>query len=282
MKAKILIMLFAGIIILAACKGRGNYEAGKAEADSVKIGMADTSQKPKLVKTAGIDLKVKSVQQSSEKIATLTMKYNGMVIHHRINSTINKSNDIKISDDSVLRVSALYTSGQMIVKVPSDKLEQYMGEVNRMGIYVTANNMDIEDKSLDYLSSQLKLNSRKELVSQQKKGKVVIKDPSAVLNLKDDLVDEEISNRKIDDAVKYSVVCLNMVQSNAIMKEMIANDDPSAYRLPFFSQLLFAFENGWNLFKETLLFVVNMWVFIIAGFIMWFAYKTHKQRTGLA
>jgi len=282
MKAKILMTLFAGMIVFAACKNRGSYEVGAASVDSVKTGMSmDTSQEPKLVKTAGIDIKVKNVQQSSEKISALTTQYKGTVIHHRIASTINRSNDFKINDDSVLRVSAFSTSGEITVKVPSDKLEVFTNEVTHLGIYVTANNMDIEDKSLDYLSSKLKLDNRKELVAQQKTGKVIIKNPTAVLNLKDDLVDEDISNRKIDAAVRYSVVSLNLTQSNIIMKEVIANDDPSAYNLPFFKRIGFAFENGWSLFKEVLIILTNMWVFIIAGVAISISIKTYRQRTRL-
>ena len=233
------------------------------------------------MKTAGIGFKVKNVLQSSEKILALTSKYAGMVIHHRINSTANSSNDIKVSDDSIMRVSAFYTTGEIIVKVPSEKLEIYMDSVSHLGIYVNTSNMDIEDKSLDYLSSQLKLNSRKELVSQQKKGKVVIKDPSAVLNLKDDLVDEQIGNRKIDDAVKYSVVSLSFYQSNSIVKEIIANDDPAAYSIPFFNRLGLAFANGWFIFKEVLILLADIWVFILAGAIGWQVVRLYKRKKSL-
>jgi len=283
MKAKILMMLSAGIVLLAACKGRTNYEAvNNSAADSVSLKADTVLNGPKLVKTAGIGFKVKNVQQCSEKISVLTNKYKGMVIHHVINSTPIGSNEVKISDDSIMRVSAFNTIGEMTVRVPSENLNEYLDSVGRLGIYVNNSRLDIEDKSLDYFSSQMKVNNRRELVSQQKQGKVIIKSPTAVLNLKDDLVDEQIGNRRIDDAVKYSVVNLNFYQSNTIVKEVVANDNPSAYSISFFKRLGLAFENGWYIFKELLILLADLWVFILAGAIIWWTTRFYKRKVRLA
>src|SRR5205814_603803 len=110
-----------------------------------------------------------------EHISALTTGVNGMVMHHQMGSTAERSLDVHISDDSVMRVTSFNTSAEMTVKIPCSKLEEFMNQVGHMGIYVNNRGMDITDKSLDYLSSQLKLKSRTELVSQQKKGKIIIK-----------------------------------------------------------------------------------------------------------
>jgi hypothetical protein len=271
MKAKILMMMLVGAL-LAACKGSGSSSGDYETMDNVADTVATTDialTEPKLVKTAGINFKVKNVQQSSEKITALTNQYKGMVMSHSVNSNINSTSDKRVSEDSVMRISAFYTSAQMTVKVPSDKLDGYLDSIAKLGVYVSTRSMDIEDKSLEYLAAKMKLNSRKDMVDQQKKGKIVIKDPSAVLNLRDDLVDEQIYNRKIDDAVKYSVVNLSFYQSNTIFKEIIANDDPSSYDLPFFKRVGLALNNGWYIFKEALLVLANVWVFVLVGIVLW-------------
>lgn len=170
----------------------------------------------------------------------------------------------------------------MKVKVPSVRLDEYLDSVTKLGVYVTTRSMDIEDKSLDYLSAKMKLNSRKDMVDQQKKGKIVIKDPSAVLNLRDDLVDEQIYNQKIDDAVKYSVVNLSFYQSNTIFKEIIANDDPSSYNLPFFKRVGLALSDGWNLFKEILISLVNAWALILSCIVLWQVILFYKRKRNTA
>ena len=44
MKAKILMMPLAGMILLAACKGSGNYEVGNTSADSVSVSDVMTTE----------------------------------------------------------------------------------------------------------------------------------------------------------------------------------------------------------------------------------------------
>ncbi len=284
MKTKFLIPLLAGLGLFCACKGHGgssgDYEVvnnSSAATDSTKLDSVNFS-KAKLVKTAGIHFKVKNVQQTAEHITALARGINGMVIHHQMGSTAERSDDIRISNDSVMRVTSFNTTAEMTVKIPSTKLEDFMDQVGHMGIYVNDRTMDITDKSLDYLSAQLKLKSRTELISQQKRGKVIIKKPEDVLNLKDDMIDQQIGNRQIDDAVKNSIVTLSFYQSNTINKEIIANDDPSAYNLPFFKRLGMAVESGWGLFVDVIIALANIWVFILAGIGVWMMIRYYRNK----
>jgi hypothetical protein len=280
MKNKIANLLLAGVMLLAACKGSSNhYQSDNTAADSVSVNAADNAgAQPKIVKTAEMGFKVKNVEQSSNQIASLTNEYKGSIMHRQLTSTVNTSNTVRLSNDSVMKVSAINTNCEMTAKVPSEKLDEYMNKVSAMGIYVTLRRMDMEDKTLDYLQSQLKVKGRKDFLSQHRKGKVAIKNPADVLNLKDDLIDEQINNRRIDDEVKYSVVNLNFYQSNSILKEVVANDDPSAYNIGFFERLGLAFGQGWHIFKEFVLALANLWVFIFAGAIIWVVIRSLKKK----
>lgn len=281
MKTKILMMLLAGVILLAACKGKHGSEefvnSSSSSADSVSSTDASLPT-PKIVKTADMRFKVKSVQQASEKITALTTSYKGLMMHHQIGSSELRSTDIHKTGDSIISFTAFSTTAEMTVKVPSEKLEDFMNEVGHLGIYVTNRQLDISDKSLDYLAARLKLQSRKELIDQQKKGKVFIKNPANVLLLKDDMVDQQISNRQIDDAVKYSVVSLSFYQSNTIYKETIANDDPSAYSPPFFNRFIECLGNGWAAFELFILGLANIWVFIVAGLGIWVLVRYYRGK----
>ena len=278
MKTKILIPLLAGVALLCACKGKNGYEVFNKSSSADSVTMVDSTGSPKLVKTADMHFKVKNVQQTADHIATLVSGYNGMVIHHKMGSTPYRSQDIRISNDSVMRVTSINSTAEMTVKIPSAKLEEFMNQVAHLGIYVNNRGMDITDKSLDYLSSQLKLKNRNELVAQQKSGKIIIKNPADVLLLKDDQVDEQISNRGIDNAVKNSLVSLSFYESNTINKEIIANDDPSAYNLPLFKRLIMAMVNGWAVFVDVIVGIANLWVFILAGIGAWRLIAYYKTR----
>jgi hypothetical protein len=282
MKTKLFIPLIAGLGLLCACKNKSGYELvnNGSNADTVRADSTSVSQ-PKLIKTAGMRFKVKNVQQTSEKIAALTTSYHGTLSHHQMGSTPDRSQDIRISNDSVMRVTSFNTTADITVKIPSEKVDDFMNQVSRLGIYVNSRSMDITDKSLDYLSAQLKLKSRVELVSQQKKGKIIIKNPANVLLLKDDMIDQQINNRGIDDAVRNSVVNLSFYQSNTINREIIANDDPSAYNLPFLNRFGMAIEKGWQVFVDVIIAMANLWVFILVGTGLWIIVKYYRNKKAI-
>jgi len=279
MKMSNLLVLLAVLCLFGACKGSGNYEpVNNKDMMSTADTMAADSAEAKLVKTAEMNIKVKDVATASESMVNLTTRFHGMVMHHQMQSDEVRSQDMPLSSDSLVRVSVIHTTAGITVKIPSDSLEQFMSKAGKLGLHVNVRRMDIEDKTLDYLSSQLRLNSRTQLVSQQKAGKIKIKDPAAVLMLKDDMIDEKISNKRIDEAAKNSVVEMSLFQSDSVIKEHIANDDPAAYQLSFFKRLLFAITNGWNLFAAFIIGIANLWLFILAGLGVWLLVKFYKRR----
>lgn len=285
MKSKILIPLLAGAVLLGACKG--NMDA-KSAADTV--GEAVSNQKaalrkadsfktsPKLVKKADIHFKVKNVQQTSEQIAALTSTLNGMVIHHTINSTSENSADIKRSNDSIMRVTVVNTTAEMTVKIPPANLENFMLQVSRMGIYINNSHMEISDKSLEYLSTQLKLKNQNERIARDKKETNTAKSPDDILAFKNNMVDQQINNRRTDDSVKNSVVVLSFYESNVVTREIIANNDLSAYNPPVSRQLGMSFENGWNVFVSLLVALANAWVIFPMGFGVWMLVRYIKKK----
>lgn len=278
MEPKMKLALVAGVVLLcAACKQK-SYESDKlsSSADSTTATSPADTVVRKLVKTADIRFKVKNVEKTSEDILALVNKDSGMVMHHNISSAIEQTHDVAFSNDSLMRVSSFNTNAEMTVKLPVEKVDSFLNTVTRMGIYVTERKMDIEDRSLDYLEAQLKVRNRTELVAKQRAGEVIIKDPTAVINLKDDLVDGQINNKRIDDAVKYSTISLNFYQSNTIYKEIVANDDPSAYGISFFKRMLNALDNGWQLLTDLIVAITNLWAFIVAGVIGWIIFLKRK------
>jgi hypothetical protein len=278
MKTKYLIPL-ASLALFCACKGKGNaqFDVTGSTADSAKTDSVGGTA-PKLVKTASINFKVKNVQQTAKNITALTERFGGLIIHKEVSSSPGRSKDVKVGTDSVIRIISFSTMADITVKVPSVKLEKYMDSLATMSLYVTSRSINVTDKSLDYLSAQLKLKSRTDLINQQKKGKVIIKDPTNVLNLQDDMIDQQIGNKQIDDAVKNSIVNLNFYQSNTISKETIANDDPDAYGPPIAKRAQMAIEHGGELFADLFIALLNIWFLIPVGFFVWVIIKYNKKK----
>lgn len=275
MKTRVLLIMLTAVVLLAACKRRD------ATSDSAMAITDSVLNKTKLVKTVDVSFKVKNVKQTGEAIALLTDKFNGMVMHHQMQSSTMQTERVHLNNDSLMLVSAFNTTADMTVKIPSEKLENFINQVSHMSIYINSSKMDIEDKTFDYLSTALKENNRLEFVSQQKKGRVIEKHPEDIISLKDDIVNKQISNLETDYAASYSTVTLNFYQSNTILKEIIANDDPSAYNIPMFQRIGLAFASGWSIFVDLIVGLTNLWVFILAGVSIWLGVRYYRKKSRL-
>jgi hypothetical protein len=193
-------------------------------------------------------------------------------------STAGDSVDIRKSNDSIMRVTVINSTAEMTVKIPPANVENFMNEVAHLGIYIKNSKMDVSDKTLDYLSTRLKLKNQNELVSQQKKEPANKKMPDDLLAFKNNMIDQQINNRKIDDSVKNSVITLSFYEDNTISKKIIANNDLSAYNLPFSKRMAMSFENGWNIFVDILAGAANFWVLLPIGLGIWMVVRYFKSK----
>jgi hypothetical protein len=267
-------------VLWAGCSGHKSVSSADSTAIITSL---DTNLKAaKLVKTADMRFKVRDVKATGEGVSALTAKYKGMVMHHSMRSVMNRDERLPLTNDSLMLVSSYNTDADMVVKIPAADVDDFMNQVGHMAVYINNRNMDIQDRTLDYLSAQMKLISRTAIIDQQKKGIVKIKNPADVMNLKDDLIDQQIDNKRIDQEVKYSTVGLNFYQNNTVAREVVVNDDPSTFKLPFITRMGQAFANGWAIFTDCVIGLANLWMFVLAALAGWFAYKYYKKKQAIA
>lgn len=274
MKTKILMVLLAGIVLLAACKGSGSYNNAES-ADTVAKQAQDSI---KLVKTADMNIKVKDVRKAADQIAQATTECGGIVLHHDLKSEIVNRQDITLSSDSIKKMTVYNTHAEMTLKVPSEILENFMTAINQVGIYVDNRKMDVEDRTLDYLSEKLKAQNRQQSVKLRKHIKLTQKGADSLLTLKDDIVDKKIANLRTNQDVAMSTITLNLYQDNAVTAEIVANDDLSAYHTSLSTRMGLALSSGWAIFSDLLVGLLHLWAFILLGGAVWFGIIVYKHR----
>ena len=276
MKTKILMALLAGTVLLAACKGSGSYSS----ADSAKRAAAqmDSAENTRLVKTGEIRFKVKDVRQATQQISKLTTLCGGMVMHHDMHSNIISQQSIDMPNDSVKKLTVYNSTADMTIKVPVEYVEVLMDSITQMGAYVDNRKMEVEDRSLDYLSEKLKSQNRIASVNQRRHIKLTQRGADSILQLKDDVVDRKISNMRTDEAAKFSVLNLNLYQNNTIAKEIVLSDDLSHYNTPLGTRVGMAFSNGWHYFSAMIVGLLNLWVFLLIGALIWIGIVIYKRK----
>lgn len=267
-------------ILITSCRNEDDkYGIGNLN-DSTSISGL-TGDSIKLVKTANVTLKVKDVQQSTLSISELAKNMGGLITHQKIEATEDETSELKVSNDSVLKVTAYTTRAEMKARIPEENLTEFMYAINNQSYFVASSNMDIDDKSLDYLALQLRQQNRVPLLTQQSNKNQRSATTMQLLNTKDEITDQEILKRAIDANVQYSTVELSLFQNPLIRKEMMANYTVADYQLPFRKNISNAFSVGWAYFLKLLVALTYYWVFILLGIATWLVYRYNKKRTGL-
>lgn len=268
--------------IFAGCSSENKGEATDyAATDTIAAeAVANGELVEKMTKTADMRFRVKDVQRTKEDLSATIRKQGGLVMEFDIKSSIQNSEKVKFSSDSLKEITSYRTDGYVVARIPSDKLDDLTNQIAGMAVFVDNQSLKMEDKSLDYLENKLKTENRIEAV--EKISKVATKKSANVetsLIIKDDYVDKKIENLNIDKRVKYSTISLSFYQDNTIKTMIVANDNIYDYKPDFFRRLGLNLMDGWMYFKEFILFISQLWLFFLAGLAAFFVirYYTRKQ-----
>lgn len=282
MKPLFFLVTLSMVLLFISCENnQSEKDIALNTADTASI-TGLTSDSVKLVKTAGIRFKVKDVSQSIRAVSELAQSLGGMIIHQNMESTEDQSKELKVSDDSLLRITAYTTYATITARVPASHLEEFLYNTSSLGYYTSGSKMDIDDKSLDYLSNQLKQQNRAQAFNSGNKGKGAAATFLAI-QTQDEAIDQEIANRQIDADVKYSTVQLSLYQNTMVRKELIANNVVEDYHLSFPQNFSNALREGWDGFLRFILMLAHLWVFILLAVLSWVLYKSTslKRKAGL-
>ena len=269
-------------IIFAGCSSEHKREATDyASTDTIAAEAVSSNGElvEKMTKTADMRFRVKDVQRTKEDLSATIKKQGGLVMEFNINSSIQNTEKVKFSSDSLKEITSYRTDGYVVARVPSDKLDDLTNQIAGMAVFVDNQSLKMEDKSLDYLENKLKTENRIDAV--EKINKVATKKSANVetsLIIKDDYVDKKIENLNIDKRVKYSTISLSFYQDNTIKTMIVANDNIYDYKPDFFRRLGLNLMDGWIYFKEFILFLSQLWLFVIAGLVAFFVIRYYKRK----
>lgn len=266
-------------IAVFGCNKEKGYESATADVTETNLESSDTLLTEKIIKTADMRFRVKDVQQTKEKLSNVIKAEGGTVAEFSIQSSVQKTDKVRYSADSLKELTAYRTEGFMVAKVPSDKLDEFTNKISKLAVFVDQQSMKLDDQSIAYLANQLKNRNRIEAVEQlNKHANKKSNNVETSLSLKDEYLDRKIENLIIDNKVRYSDITLNFYQDNTVKQVLVENDNLSDYRPGFFKRLLLNIESGWTIFKEFLLILTNLWVLFVLGISGYLIFKYYSRK----
>jgi len=280
-----LICAAIAIVMFGCNSNKGEYASSeslnKVEAmDSAST--ADTIATPKIIKTADMRFRVKDVQQTKEQLTSTIKAQGGTVAEFAINSTIQETDKVKYTTDSLKEITSYRKEGILVAKVPSEKLDEFTNMVAKMAVFVDNQAMKMDDQSIAYLANKLKVQNRAEaLKTIDQTAKRKANNVETSLYIKDDYIDKKIENMNIDNRVKFSTITLNFYQDNTVKTLIVGNDNLYDYRPGFFQRLGLNLIDGWVYFKEFILAISHLWMLMGFGLAVFFGIRYLMRKNKL-
>jgi len=274
------LLLFAVIALsVTACNSNKESKSESADELSKEVSITSDTVASKIIKTADMRFRVKDVQSTKEKLSAAIRAEGGTLVEFNVESIVNRDEKVKYSADSLLLLTSYTREGTVIAQVPSAQLDEFTNKVVKLAVFVDRQSLKLDDQSLQYLSNSLKNQNKSAAVQQMNKNAATKgKDIATTQAIKDAAVDTKINNMYIDKAVKYSTITLNFYQDNTVNRTVVENDELSDFRPAFWNRMGLNLVNGWALFKEFVLILANLWVWILLIFAGYFGYRYFKRR----
>ncbi|WP_316808507.1 DUF4349 domain-containing protein [Pedobacter agri] len=277
------IIAIAIVVTIFGCNSEKKEYASSSKAEMADTVPLDTLAPEKIIKTADMRFRVKDVQQTKEQLSKTIKAEGGAVAEFSIESSIQETEKVKQSTDSLKEITSYRTEGFLVAKVPSEKLDEFTNTISKMAVFVNSAAMKMDDQSIVYLANKLKAQNRVEAI--EKINKVATKKSANVessLFIKDDYIDKKIANMQIDDRVKFSTITLNFYQDNTVSTMTVANDNLYDYRPGFANRLWLNIVNGWTIFKEIILALANLWMVFLVGLGLFFIIRYFVRKNKIA
>ena len=241
-----------------------------------------TVEKRKLIRTADIKFRVKSVVQSTNLIESTTKKWGGLVTHSNLQSTINDKISTKISQDSTLETTKYNVENTITLRVPQQNIDTVVQEIAKEIDYLDYRLIKADDVALRLLSNELlqkrsATNEKRIANAIDTKGKKINDVMNAETQLENKKAQSDssfIDNLSLQDQINYSTITLQLYQREVVKQELVANEKQGYYFEPSIGiQILDALQSGWFHLLSLFVLLLKVWWLALIGLIIYWIFK---------
>ena len=247
--------------------------------DSVSIAASQEIEGKKFVKTAEVDMEVKNVYDATISIEKSLKELGGFVTNSRLVAHTLSENTYNTSDESAILVRKYQNENQMQVRVPTEKLGEFLTIINDKKLFLNARIITASDVTANIKMAELdqkRLEKTSENIAQLKATKDKV-------NLADNNMDlanqQKISDINLTDQLKYSTVDISIKEPKTSVAEIpiinIKNID-NKYKSNFLYDIKNALVEGFYLIKQIIIFFISIWPILLIGGAVFFILKRRK------
>lgn len=288
MKTKILSISLVTLLIIGCKKSEAgesssfsnsNAKEIAMSADSVSVAATQQIEGKQFVKTAEVDMEVKDVYGATISIEKHLISLGGFVTQSRLEAQTLSENTYNISDESSMLIRKFQNQNRMQVRVPTDKLGEFLDFINDKKVFINSRIISAEDVTANIKLSKLEAERQAKTstnISQLKTGKDKVK-------LDDENMSQTNSQKYSDeilaDQLTYSTVDIYIKEpSTSVAKIPIVNTKniDNDYKYNFFFDVKNAFVEGFYLIQQIFVLLISIWPIVLIGGLVFYFWSRRK------
>ncbi len=283
------------LVIIASCAKKnepeGTYEdlnlknlESEAVADSttapISMAASQEVEGKKFVRKADVNMEVSDVYQATIYIENTLKEMGGFVTLSNYRSEVLEEKVFPQSDEKSMLVREYITKNQMQVRVPTEKLADFLKQLNDKNIFLRERIITAEDVSTNIKMAELEKQRMAKHKAQLSQQANTIKNAEAVNENERELIYQKINDLNLADELKYSTVEIYLSEPKSKISQVEIPNTKSLknkYHGGFGYSIKEAFADGFYGFQQFLILVAHAWMFILAGILGIFVWKNRKK-----
>lgn len=257
-----------------------DYTANAEISDSISSVATLQVKDKQFIKSAEVNMEVKDVYDASIYIENTLKNLGGFVTNSQLNSEILSENTFSISDEKSMLVRKFQTYNDMEVRVPTQKLGEFLQLINDKKIFLNSRVILAEDVTANIKLAELETKRNKTTAENiaklnHNKDKVTTTDD----NQREGNY-QKVSSFEMTDHLKYSNVHLTLKEPQVRVAQIpVANTKnlDNQYQYNFFYDAKNAVVEGFYLIQKIAIGLFNIWPLILIGGITFYFFRKRKK-----
>jgi Domain of unknown function (DUF4349) len=208
---------------------------------------ASANTQKKIIHTADIRFKVEDLKKAESAIKARVKAMGGYISNENQN---RQSGNLENS---------------WTVRIPAEKFDAFLGDVEKESIYVDSKNVAAEDVTAEYVDNELRIKSKQkvferylELLKQAKNVQEIMAVEEQIRVIREEIEAKEGRQKYLNDQVSFSTITVSFYQET---------ETSSAPEQPFYVKIWKNFVEGWVAFFNMIigLFYLIPYILLLSG-----------------
>lgn len=238
----------------------------------------------KFVRTAEVKFRVHHVLSATLQLEDVALRNRGFVTVSNLRTEVEYRNEQPISRDSAVETTRFSVHSHLVLRVPYRQLDTTLRAMNRLAEFLDYRHVRAEDVALKMLEDQL-LQLRQSAYQQSVNAAAQAGKPATQLEAADRGLSSRaaadqsrIERLKLDDAVQYSTVEVEIYQPAQLQQRMVANTEIRPVERGFWASIGDGLVSGAVLLRMLVIALAHSWsIILLVGLAVWGIRRWRKR-----